>query len=185
MRWIAYGLAGLVLLVLLVVVIGALLPRDHVAAVVARIAAPPDAVWAVVSDPAAFPTWRTDVQRVELLPPTPTGAAWREHAGGDAIAYAVEVSEPPRRLVTRITDAGLPFGGAWEWRIAPDGDGASRVTIVERGAVYNPIFRFVSRFVMGHTATMTAQLRALGRKFGAEATPREIALDAAGAADGL
>ncbi len=36
----------------------------------------------------------------------------------------------------------------------------SSVTITERGSVYNPIFRFMSRFIFGHTATVEAYLDA-------------------------
>lgn len=184
MRWLAYVAAALAALVLLVVAVGAMLPRSHVAAVAARIAAPPAEVWRVITDPAAYPSWRADVRRVELLAPTAAGPAWREHGGDGAIAFAVDAAEPPTRLVTRITDPDLPFGGTWEWRVAPDGAGASRVTIVERGTVHNPVFRFVSRFVLGHTATMTTQLGALGRRFGAEADPHPITPDAAGGSHG-
>jgi uncharacterized protein YndB with AHSA1/START domain len=180
MRWLAYGVGGLVALVLVVVIVGALLPRDHVAAVTARVAGAPDAVWALIADPTTFPTWRADVKRVELLAPTPEGPSWREYGGERPITYATVVAEPPRRLVGRIVDTDLPFGGGWEWRVAPDGDGASRVTIIERGSVYNPLFRFVSRFVMGHTRTMETTLRALGRKLGAEPTPQPVAAESLG-----
>jgi hypothetical protein len=57
------------------------------------------------------------------------------------------------------------------------------VTITERGVVYNPIFRFVSRFLMGYTATMKTYLNALARRFGGETTPTEVAV--AGGTDGL
>ena len=39
------------------------------------------------------------------------------------------------------------------------------VTIVERGEVSNPVFRFVSRFVMGHARTIEDYLNDLARKF--------------------
>jgi uncharacterized protein YndB with AHSA1/START domain len=155
----------------LVAIIGALLPRDHVATVTARIAAPPAAVWGAITDAANFPHWRADITRVDLLPATPTGPSWREHSRNGAITMVVDVAEPPRKLVARIADQGLPFGGKWIYEIEPDGDAASRVTITEAGSVYNPIFRFVSRFIMGHTATIDGYLRALGRRFGAEPTP--------------
>ena len=91
------------------------------------------------------------------------------------MTMAVENAEPPRRMATRIVDENLPFGGRWEYEIAPDGADASRVTITERGWVSNPIFRFVSRFVMGHTSTLNAYLRALGKHFGTEPTPTVVA----------
>ena len=37
--------------------------------------------------------------------------------------------------------------------VTPEGSG-TRLTITERGEVYNPVFRFMSRFVFGHTASL-------------------------------
>jgi uncharacterized protein YndB with AHSA1/START domain len=165
----------IVSLIVLVVIIGALLPRDHVAVVSARIAATPDAVWDLITDVASHPSWRGDVQRVEVLPSTATGASWREHSKHGALTMVVDHADAPRRLTTRIADRNLPFGGQWEYEIEPDGTAASRVTITERGSVYNPVFRFVSRFIMGHTATIDTYLRAIGRKFGDEPTPVVVA----------
>src|SRR5262249_3112657 len=91
------------------------------------------------------------------------------------ITYVTDLFEPPRRLIARIADENLAFGGSWEYRVEPAGATASTITIIERGSVYNPIFRFVSRFLMGHTATIDAYLRALGRKFGGETTPAVVA----------
>ena len=51
MRWLAYSAAALVALALLVTAVGAPLPRDHVAAVAARIAAPADTVFATLANP--------------------------------------------------------------------------------------------------------------------------------------
>jgi hypothetical protein len=47
------------------------------------------------------------------------------------------------------------------------------LNITERGEIYNPIFRFVSRFVLGHTATLDAYLQNVARKFGSTAVPME------------
>jgi len=80
------------------------------------------------------------------------------------------LAEVPTRLVTRITDRSLPFGGSWEYLVTGDGNG-SRVQITGHGEVYNPVFRFVSRFIMGHSATASASLKALGARFGATVTP--------------
>ena len=41
---------------------------------------------------------------------------------------------------------------------------ARRFTITENGEVYNPIFRFLSRYVMGYTATMDRYLQAVQNK---------------------
>jgi hypothetical protein len=176
MKWALIAAGAVVLLIALVAVAGLLLPRDHVAAMSARIAAAPESVWAALSDPAAFPSWRGAVKKVEVLPATATGPSWREHSSNGRITFVADVFEPPRRMVGRIADKDLPFGGSWEYRVEPDGPSSTKVTVIERGSVYNPVFRFMSRFVFGHTATMDAYLRALGKKFGTELTPTAVAI---------
>ena len=170
MRIVLILLAVVVGLGLVVVLVGFMLPVKHEATVSAGIPAAPEAVWAVLTDPASYPKWRGDVTSVEMLPADSGREAWREQGKNDAISYVVEEAEAPRRLVTRITDKSLPFGGSWEYAITGDGAG-SRVRITEHGEVYNPVFRFVSRFIMGHTATASAYLKALGARFGAAVTP--------------
>ena len=170
MRIVVILLAVVVGLGVVVVLVGLMLPVKHEATVSAAIPAAPEAVWAVLTDPASYPKWRGDVTSVEMLPADSGHVAWREQGKNGAISYATELTEAPRRLVTRITDKSLPFGGTWEYVVSPDGTG-SRVQITEHGEVYNPVFRFVSRFIMGHTATASAYLKALGARFGATVTP--------------
>jgi uncharacterized protein YndB with AHSA1/START domain len=175
MRVVVVLLAVMVGLGLVVVIVGYLLPVRHEATVSATIPAAPDAVWAVLTDPASYPTWRGDVTSVELLPTDSGHVAWREQGKNGAISYAIELAEVPTRLVTRITDKSLPFGGSWEYVVTGEGRG-SRVRITEHGEVYNPVFRFVSRFIMGHTATVSAYLKALGARFGGSVTPEVVAV---------
>ena len=173
MRIVVLLLAVVVGLGLIVVVIGYLLPVQHVVTVTAHVPATPEQVWSALTDVAAYPQWRGDVTSAEMLPADSGHVAWRERGKNDAISYAIEQAEPPRRLVTRITDKSLPFGGGWEYVVTPEGSG-SRVQITERGEVYNPVFRFVSRFIMGHTATASAFLRSLGARFGATVVPEVV-----------
>ncbi|HSR42141.1 MAG TPA: SRPBCC family protein, partial [Longimicrobiales bacterium] len=79
-------------------------------------------------------------------------------------------AEVPTRLVTRIADEDLPFGGTWTYELEPTGDGRTRVTITEDGEVYNPVFRFMARFVFGHTATMDTYLDGLEARMGPGST---------------
>jgi hypothetical protein len=176
MKWILIGAGVVVVCVIVVVVVGAMLPRDHTAAMTARVTATPEAVWSALTTPTDFPSWRRDVKTVDVLAPAATGPSWREHSRQGAITFVIDAAEAPRRLVGRIADTNLAFGGSWEYLIVPDGPSSSRVTIVEHGSVYNPIFRFVSRFLMGHTSTIDAYLRALGRRFGSEPTPTVVTL---------
>jgi len=170
MRWVL-GIAGLLVLVVVIVcAIGYMLPKSHVASVSARFAAPPDSIWTSLTQVDAFPKWRPDVSRVEPLPDENGQRGWREFGKNDAVTYRVVESAPPRRLVTRIADQNLPYGGSWTYELVPDGSG-TRLTITENGEVYNPIFRFASRFVLGYTSTMEAVLRALGARHGETVAP--------------
>jgi hypothetical protein len=91
---------------------------------------------------------------------------WREtDKHGQTITYEAIESIPPHHLVTRIADPNLPFGGTWTYEIVPAGSSCT-LTITENGEVYNPLFRFVSRFIMGQTATLDAYLKALNVKLG-------------------
>ncbi|HEY7596562.1 MAG TPA: SRPBCC family protein [Actinophytocola sp.] len=158
----------LVLVVLAVMAIGAALPKEHVAARRISLPVEPPEVWAALTDVSAFPAWRPRVERVEVLGTDPL--RWREFGRDGKITFEMSETDAPRRLVSRITDDKLPFGGTWTYDIAPSG-GGSTVTVTEHGEVRNVLFRFVSRFVMGHTATIDGYLTALGGKFGHPVTP--------------
>ncbi len=171
MKWILIALGILVGLAALVTLVGALLPKGHEATRTARFRQPPEAVWQVITDFQASSSWRTDLRSVERLPDLNGHPVWKEvDKQGQALPLEVVEQVPPRLMVTRIADPDLPFGGTWTWEIAPDDDGCS-LTITERGEVRNPIFRFVARFVLGHTATMDGYLKALGRKLGEGGAP--------------
>jgi uncharacterized protein YndB with AHSA1/START domain len=170
MRWILISLALLATIVVIVVLVGTLLPKEHTARSHATFDAAPDSVWRALTDVEAFPSWRRDVSRVELLPSSNGHRAWREVGKNGTIAFEEVAAEPPRHLVSRIADPSLPFGGSWTYDVARDGSG-TRLTITENGVVYNPLFRFMSRYVFGHHATQEAFLRALGRKLGHDVTP--------------
>ena len=162
----------IVALVLLVVAIGYTLPQKHHAARQVTLKAPPAAVFDAITTPADFPLWRAKVTKVEMLTSPNGRLRYRELGGDGPILYEVDESTRPSRLVTRIADTSLPFGGTWTFDLSPAASGTT-VRITEDGEVYNPIFRFVSRFVMGHHATIDVYLGDLGRRFGTtgEATP--------------
>ena len=163
MKWLL-GIAGFIVVIVgLVAAIGATLPQNHTASRSATLSEPPEKVWSIITDPAGYPSWRKDVTKVEVQSASPL--RWIEVSGGDRISYESGVFEAPSHFVARITDPKLPFGGSWDYRIEPNQAG-SRITITENGEVYNPIFRFVSRFVMGHTATIDKFLAALAARTG-------------------
>jgi hypothetical protein len=162
MKWFIIAVVTFVAMVCLVLAIGFMLPVSHIASRTARLKASPEAVWDVINGP---PDWRPDVRSFNSLPLRDGRQAWTEISkDGRASTYERIESVPPRRTVTRM-DPGLPFGGTWTYEIVPDENG-SLLTITENGEVYNPVFRFVARFVMGHTASIDAYLKALKAKLG-------------------
>lgn len=166
MKYFLVAIAILVGIILLVVVIGALLPEKHTATAEASFRQSPSAVWQAITDYTKFPEWRGTVSRVQPLAPVNGNPSWIEFdSHNSAIPYEIIESTPPQRLVTRIADPKLPFGGTWTFEITPIGAG-STLRITENGQVHNVIFRFMSRFVFGHRSTIDTYLRALGKKFG-------------------
>lgn len=173
--WALYA-AGAVVGVLLLLVAGMALaglalPAAHVASRSARLPRPPDDVWRALTDRSSHPHWRRDLRRLEPLPDVSGAPSFREHSRHGVITFVVDEQTAPAagragRLVTRIADDGLPFGGRWIHEVADDPDGGARVTITEEGVVKNPVFRFLSRFVFGHTATLDAFLRDLAAHLG-------------------
>ena len=169
-KWLGIIVGVLVVLGGAVFIAGSMMPQNHTASRSASLSAPPDSVWAVITDVAVFPRWRKDVAVVEKLPSRDGKVVWKEtSASRNSLTFEAETAEQPRHLVTRITDKGLPFGGSWDYAIVPDGSG-SRITITENGEIYNPIFRVVSR-AMGYTSTLDAYLESLAVKLGDEYKP--------------
>ena len=153
MRWIVWIVAGIAIIGALVIIIGYSLPKGHTATRAADVALPPEAVYALLIDVDKYPSWRPGVKALTRQPDREGRPAWTEEVSGMKIPLRFEKMERPTLLVARITDPSLPFGGTWTYRIAP-APGGSRVTITEDGEVSNPFFRFMSRFVFGHTATL-------------------------------
>jgi Polyketide cyclase / dehydrase and lipid transport len=153
------------------VIIGVLLPKRHVASRALSLHRTPDEVWSTIHDVDGYAAWRPGLKRVERLPDADGRPRWKEVGAHGAVTYEIVESLRPSKMVTRIADPTLPFGGTWTYLVEPAGDG-STVTITEHGEVYNPLFRFMSRFVFGHTATIDEYLAALRKRLGEGAGPQ-------------
>ena len=163
MKWIILTAAVLVALVGSVAVVGWLLPVRHEASRSAHFNRPPEQIYAVVSDVANYASWFEGVNRIEMLESPNGRIRFREHLSDGPIVMEVIETRPPSRFVTAIADPDQPFGGTWTFDITPESGGA-RLTITERGEIYNPIFRFMAKFVFGYTSTMEGFLRSLANK---------------------
>jgi hypothetical protein len=157
MRWLIYGGLAVVIVPAIVVLIGAMLPKEHVASRSILLHASPNEVFSLIAGPS---DWRG--LKYEVLTQAPL--KWRETDSSGAITYERVETIAPRRIVNRIADPKLPFGGSWTYEMAPSGDG-TELTITENGEVYNPLFRFVSRFIMGHSATIEKYQHDLAARF--------------------
>lgn len=144
--------------------VGISLPEGHVASVRAEFSASPEEIFATVADYRAYPDWRPSVEGIEELPARDGKPAWVELGATGPLPMELTESEPPNRLVATILSEGMPFGGRWIFEIEPAAPGAT-VTITEEGEVYSPVFRFVSRYLMGHHATASLFLSDLGARF--------------------
>ena len=140
MKWLLWTIAALISVVGVVALIGYFLPVAHQASRSAEFNKPPDAVFALFADVTNYQSW------------------W------DGVEVKSEVVErvPPARIVTKIVGE-TQFGGTWTIDITPEPAG-SRVTITERGEIYNVVFRTLSKFVFGYTGTMESCLAAAQKK---------------------
>jgi len=139
MKWVGFAVAAVVTLVAIVAIVGTQLPRDHVASRTLRVRQPPEEVWPVVTRLMAASSVPTDILE----------------------------QDPPRRLVSRVKETEKMFGGTWTVVSSP-ASGGSTLTITEDGWVANPMFRFVSRFVIGHHSTMDGILKGVAQELGEE-----------------
>lgn len=160
----AWVLASLVVLVGLVALWGSRLPVGHVATRVLRLNQPRDTVWKLLTDFSNQATWRTDIKSVRRK----DGAAketWIEDGSNGEMPLETTSMEAPIRLVRTIADPSLPFSGAWTYELADEGNG-TRLTITENGEVRQPIFRFVSHYLMNQAGTIESVMKALAAHFG-------------------
>ena len=149
MHWLLIGVGLISAVVLGVVIVGWLLPVQHRASIATVIQAPPQAVWDIITNFERIPEWRSGISAVARLARAAGGEVWQEtDRRGESIAYEVTESVPVRRLVRRIATPDLPFGGSWTIDLDKATEGTN-VRITENGEVYNPLFRFISRFIMG------------------------------------
>jgi uncharacterized protein YndB with AHSA1/START domain len=153
------GLGALIGLIALLTLVGFMLPRDHMAARSRVVARSVPEVWSLLTTIDGYERWHPGVSSVERLPERNGHTVWRETAKDGALTYELVEMHAPQRMVTRIVDESQ-FGGTWTYELKPVAKG-TEVTITERGEIYNPVFRTLSRFVFGYTATMDKYLEAL------------------------
>lgn len=167
MRMLLYVLVGVLVVVILLggvaAIIGARLPKAHVASGSRVLRQPPDQVYAVARNFKDAPSWRSDLSRIEVSEGPGGQVQFREHGKHGTVNYGLMEDVPGQRMVTRILDTDLGYSGSWTYTFAPSGAG-TQLTITENGEVSNVLFRFMSRYLFSQTATIEAYLTALERR---------------------
>jgi polyketide cyclase/dehydrase/lipid transport protein len=163
--------AALAALVALLLIAGALLPREHRATSAITVRAPREAAWDAIRDLSRVPEWWPEVKSARRLPDTDRQETWEETLGdGSVMTLANAEERPPEQLVRRIiSKPGDPFGGRWIYEVT-GGPAGTTITVTEDGWVANPLFRVISRLA-GHHRTLDSYLIALGRKLGEPVKP--------------
>jgi hypothetical protein len=166
LRYVVIIVGLLVVVFALVLIVGSSLPEKHTVTREATYRATPEQLFTLIRNVSDYPSWQKAVSKVEMLPDVDGKPRMRETNSGQAITYELSDIVPNQGMVSRIADAKLPFGGSWTYEIAP---GATRdlttLRITENGEVYNPVFRFVSKYVMGHSATIDKYLEAVATRY--------------------
>ncbi|HLA13245.1 MAG TPA: SRPBCC family protein [Pyrinomonadaceae bacterium] len=168
---IATSIVGLFLIFMAAIaMIFARLPKEHAVTRSILLNRPPSEVYTVVHDFASMPKWRSDVQQVEVTTQPDGRIHFRETGKHGIVNFELTEDVPEERMVTRITDTDLGYSGSWTYVFTAEGN-LTRVTITENGEVSNILFRFFSRYVFGHTATIDGYLTSLAKHFGETRTP--------------
>jgi uncharacterized protein YndB with AHSA1/START domain len=151
LKWVLGIFVGLCVLLLAG---GLLLPSGFKVVRSAGIAAPPDAVYALVADPRAWARWGVWTQRDPRMqisysgPPTGAGAVWewKSVSEGDG-RMTFTAAEPSTRVAF---DLFFPdFGSTSKGEIAftPDGGGTRVVWTMNGDMGANPIYRWMGLFM--------------------------------------
>jgi hypothetical protein len=154
-------IAGIfVVIIATMYVIGLMLPVQHTASIQADIPASTEEVWNRITTIEKYPEWRKEIKKVESI----SSSQWIEYDKSNNTPYRVAEAIPLQKWVIAIDSKNLPYGGRWTYIITKSAD-HTHISITEDGEVYNPIFRFISRYVMGHDATMKKYLAELQASF--------------------
>lgn len=155
MIYVLYFLASVLGLIILMTLIGLLLPKKHSSKRSTQVNASPSRVFQLLTAAKKYPEWRSEVKSIELL--NETGTEWKESTKFGEMTLKISAQEPPEKLIITVGGEGLPFGGVWTFDLEAK-SGGTEVTLAEDGEIYPPLFRFISRFIIGNHRTVEVYL---------------------------
>lgn len=147
-----------------ILIIGFSLPVAHVASRSISLNRPASEVYAKIRNFEKAAEWRSEIKNVEVLLPVDGRLQFREDGPHGSVLYELMEDMPEKKLVTRIATQGLGYSGTWTYKLDSVGQ-TTKLTITENGEVQNPVFRFASRYVFGHSATIDNYLQSLEKSF--------------------
>jgi len=170
MRWLFSGIGIVVGIVAVLAGVGYSMPNAHVAQAEADYRAEPEAVYAMLADLEAWPTWHPSVGSMTPLDESAGSASWRIRGPDGSMTVTLVDEDPPNRFVT-LADGGM-FVGRWTYKVEERAD-RTRVTITEEARIDNPVIRGLTVF-RNQSSTLVRVLRALGDRLGERVEPRAL-----------
>ena len=146
MTFIWFGLGGLALLVVAVVVVGLLMPERYAGRSQVVYARTAEEVWGALLDYDRHPMTGKMKKRVEARPAEKSLPVWTEDMGrGELVTVKTLEAERPGHMVREMTSGTVPMTSRWEYTLEPAGEGC-RLTIdgetsIRRGTWHVPLFR--------------------------------------------
>jgi uncharacterized protein YndB with AHSA1/START domain len=131
---------------------GSRMPEEAEVRIAMLIDAPAEELFDTAANPRDYPTWRPQVERIEILDENGGRWRWREHwDGGPPVELAIEEYTAGELLRMRIQDDTETYSGSWTITFSAQ-EGRTRVEIAERGRIPNPVIRFLARGLSAEAA---------------------------------
>jgi uncharacterized protein YndB with AHSA1/START domain len=135
---------------------GSRLPVDHTVSVTGVVNAPPEKVFALITNVASAPDWRPAVKSVTVLDKDQGRDHWVEHLShGQFMTFLATKTQPPIRREVLLDDPKASYGGTWTYELTP-GPAPSTTTlkITETGFIRPAVYRFIMYRVIGPTKNL-------------------------------
>ncbi len=156
---------------------GTTLPVNHTTTVTRTVNAPPEKVFAQITNIAAGASWRPEVKSVNVLAPlnSPSGPQdhWVEDLGhGQTMTFLATKTAPPswpaetgvREVLLDVP--GASYGGTWTYQISPGPTpGTTTLAITEDGYIEPPLYRFMMHHIFGMTHNLDAYQKDIANVF--------------------
>ena len=150
---------------------GATLPLNHSTTVTQTVSAPPEKVFAQITNVAAGATWRPELKGVTLLPPDNGRDHWVEDLGhGQTMTFLATKTDPPvggtaeRDVLLDVP--GASYGGTWTYKLSPGPTpGTTTLSITEAGFIQPPLYRFMMHHIFGMDHNINAYFEDLDNAF--------------------